>query len=47
MESDYQIQLMSGVEKLENFDAYLAKWLAAGGQDCLDQYNEWYATVEK
>ncbi len=43
MENDYQVQLMVGVEKLENFNDYLTKWLDAGGQACIDQYNEWYA----
>lgn len=47
MEIDYQTQLMVGVEKFEDFDAYMNKWLEAGGQACLDDYNEWYATQVK
>lgn len=47
MEGDYQIQLMAGVEKIENFEAYLKKWLESGGQACVDQYNEWYETRTK
>ncbi len=46
MESDYQIQVMVGVESLDNFDTYLQGWLDAGGQACLDEYNEWYATTQ-
>lgn len=43
MLKDYTIQLMVGVESLENYDAFVQKFMDAGGRAAAEAYNEWYA----
>lgn len=43
MLDDYVLQVIVGVKRVEDHDAFVAEWLAAGGQACKDAYNGWYA----
>lgn len=43
MVDDYTIQLLVGVEKLDNFEAFLENWREAGGAESTAEVNEWYA----
>lgn len=43
MLKDYTIQLMVGVETLEDYDAFVQKFMDAGGRVAAEAYNEWYA----
>ena len=42
MVDDYVLQVIVGVKSVEDHDAFVQEWLAAGGQACEDAYNEWY-----
>ena len=42
MVDDYVLQVIVGVKGVEDHDAFVQEWLAAGGQACEDAYNEWY-----
>ena len=39
---DYVMQVIVGVRKAEEHDAFVSEWLASGGQESYDAYNEWY-----
>lgn len=43
MVTDYVLQVIVGVKKVEDHQAFVDSWLAAGGQACYDAYNTWYA----
>ena len=43
MIKDYTIQLMVGVEKLENFGTFQEQWRANGGAECTTDVNAWYS----
>ncbi len=40
---DYTIQLMVGVEKPENYDAFAETWRTSGGAECTTEINAWYS----
>lgn len=42
MVDDYVLQVIVGVKSVEDHDAFVQEWLAAGGQACEEAYNEWY-----
>ena len=42
--NDYNIQRMVGVEKMENYDNFAAKWNAEGGAECTAEVNEWFTS---
>ncbi len=40
---DTFLKYIAGAESLDNFDSYLAKWRADGGEQMVKDANEWYA----
>ncbi len=40
---DYTIQLMVGVEKLENYGTFAEQWRTSGGAECTAEINTWYS----
>ena len=42
MVKDYALQVIVGVKKAEDHDAFVSEWLAEGGQAMKDAYNGWY-----
>lgn len=42
MLDDYALQVIVGVKKLLDHDAFVTEWMAGGGQACKDAYNNWY-----
>ncbi len=42
MVHDYVLQVINGVKKVEDHDAFVQEWLAAGGQVSKDAINGWY-----
>lgn len=42
MVNDYVLQVIVGVKNVEDHDAFVTEWLAAGGQETHDAYNNWY-----
>jgi hypothetical protein len=44
MLSDTLVQVIAGGGTLEDYDAFVAEWLAAGVQEMIDESNGWWAT---
>ena len=42
MVKDYVLQVIVGVRKVEDHPAFVQEWLASGGQETYDAYNNWY-----
>lgn len=42
MVKDYALQVIVGVKKAEDHDAFVSEWLAEGSQAMKDAYNGWY-----
>lgn len=42
MVKDYVLQVIVGVRKVEDHPAFVQEWLANGGQETYDAYNNWY-----
>lgn len=40
--SDYAIKFISGTESFDNYDKFLKEWKAAGGEQYMKEYREWY-----
>lgn len=44
MERDYYIQIICGAVPLSDYDAFVQRWLDAGGQELTDEINDWYSS---
>lgn len=44
---DQHIKIIAGNETVEDYDAFVEQWLAAGGQAMIDEHNQWYAEFNK
>ena len=40
------VKIVTGAEPVEYFDKFVEDWYALGGQDIVDELNEWYATTK-
>lgn len=47
MVSDYAIKVILGSDTLANYDAFVTKWKAAGGEAVNKEVNAWYKTMKK
>lgn len=44
--SDHEIMFVLGVEKLQNYDAFLKTWLSSGGSEMVADVNAWYQSTK-
>ena len=40
------VKIITGAESVDYFDKFVDDWYALGGQDIVDEMNEWYATTK-
>lgn len=43
LENDSFIRFIAGADPLSKYDDYLKEWKAEGGEECLEEINEWYS----
>ena len=46
MVTDELVKVIAGEDTLDDYDAFVVDWLAAGGQEMIDEYNNWWKTFE-
>lgn len=46
MRDETIVKIITGAEPVEYFDTFVDDWYALGGQDIVDEMNEWYATAK-
>lgn len=46
MEQEAFINIITGIKPVDYFDTFIVEWLAAGGQLCIDEANNWYKSLD-